>query len=167
MSHCLGRERSAMVKPQMRFKWNINSRTPRTFAVVAIIPNALNVSYSNLSSTFSSKFPMNKFAPTSSCFLSDDAWGDHVSHRGLIHSGVNRTYDTMPVTTDEKGSNLSPLSFKMGCILNVCKIDAIIMNSEPLAKWRPGHTLCKYWYITWRIVAKERKLTFFQNQMRS
>ena len=46
----------------------------RTLAVVAIIPKALNVSYNNLSSTLSSKLPMNKFAPTSSCFLSEDAY---------------------------------------------------------------------------------------------
>lgn len=44
-----------------------------TLAVVAIIPNALNVSYNNRSSTLSSKFPMNKLAPTSSCFLSEEA----------------------------------------------------------------------------------------------
>lgn len=43
-------------------------------AVVAIIPNALNVSYNSLSSTFSSRFPTNKFAPTSSCFLSEEAY---------------------------------------------------------------------------------------------
>jgi hypothetical protein len=47
---------------------------PRTFAVVAIIPKALNVSYNSLSSTLSSKLPMNRFAPTSSCFLSEDAY---------------------------------------------------------------------------------------------
>lgn len=51
----------------------VKCRGVRTFAVVAIMPNALNVSYSNLSSTFSSRLPMNRFAPTSSCFLSDDA----------------------------------------------------------------------------------------------
>ncbi len=38
------------------------------------MPKALKVSYSKRSSTFSSRFPMNKFAPTSSCFLSDDAY---------------------------------------------------------------------------------------------
>ena len=52
----------------------------------------------------------------------------------MIYSGVNRTYDTMPVTTDEKGSNFSPLSFKIGEILKVCRVDAITMNSEPLAR---------------------------------
>jgi len=50
------------------------SRVIRTFAVVAIIPKALNVSYNSLSSTLSSKLPMNRFAPTSSCFLSEDAY---------------------------------------------------------------------------------------------
>jgi len=44
-----------------------------TFAVVAISPNALNVSYRSRSSTFSSKLPTKRFAPTSSCFLSDEA----------------------------------------------------------------------------------------------
>ena len=53
-------------------RWNAD--IGRTLAVVAIMPNALNVSYSNRSSTFSSRFPMNRFAPTSSCFLSEDAY---------------------------------------------------------------------------------------------
>ena len=47
---------------------------------------------------------------------------------------MNKTYDTMPVITDEKGSNFSPLSFKMGEMLKVCRVDAITMNSEPLAR---------------------------------
>jgi hypothetical protein len=42
-----------------------------TFDVIVIIPNALKVPYS--SHSFSSKLPMKRFAPASSCFLSDDA----------------------------------------------------------------------------------------------
>jgi hypothetical protein len=45
-----------------------------TFAVVASTPNTLNVSYNRRSSTAGSRLPMNRLAPTSSCFLSEDAW---------------------------------------------------------------------------------------------
>lgn len=55
-------------------RYGARNMTELTLAVVAITPNALKVSYSNRSSTLSSKFPMNRLAPTSSCFLSEEAW---------------------------------------------------------------------------------------------
>ena len=67
----LGLEQSIVVVK----KTIVNFReSHHTFAVVAKIPKALKVSYSSRSSTFSSKFPTNRFAPTSNCFLSEEAW---------------------------------------------------------------------------------------------
>jgi hypothetical protein len=50
----------------------------RTLAVVAITPKALNVSYNSRSSTLSSRLPIKRLAPTSSCFLSEDAYGNEL-----------------------------------------------------------------------------------------
>ena len=70
------------------------------------------------------------------CILHGTYSGDLKVQTKHIILGLMRsdTYEIMPDTTDENGSNFSPFSFRIGWMLNVWRVDVMVISNDACAR---------------------------------